>query len=84
MPTASSNFISSAIDGAEVSLPACPRMIFVVDGSIAMADRTLHDDEGLGSESATSFAGGREGATVWRWEMTEDSHGGIPAGAGVR
>ena len=57
---------------AELSLPARPRMIFVVHGSIAMADRALHDDEGLGSESAMSLKGGREGATVWRWELTAD------------
>jgi hypothetical protein len=68
---------------AEVSLPARPRMIFVVHGSIAMADRALRDDEGLGSESPLSFTGGREGATVWRWELTTDGDGGVPAGAGV-
>jgi hypothetical protein len=68
---------------AKVSLPARPRMIFVVHGSVAMADRTLRDDEGLGSESAISFTGGREGATVWRWELTADSDGGVSAGAGV-
>ena len=70
-------------NAAEVALPARPRMIFVVHGSIAMADRTLHDDEGLGSEGALHFAGGREGATVWRWELTTDSDGGTPAAAGV-
>jgi hypothetical protein len=68
---------------AEVALPGRPRMIFVVHGSITMADRTLGEDEGLGSESAISFAGGREGATVWRWELTKDSDGGVPAVAGV-
>jgi len=68
---------------AEVSLPARPRMIFVVHGSIAMADRALRDDEGLGSESAISFTGGREGATVWRWELTTDSDGGMRAATGV-
>jgi hypothetical protein len=70
-------------NGAEVSLPARPRMIFVVHGSIAMADRTLRDDEGLGSESALSFRGAREGGTVWRWELTADSDSSASAGAGV-
>jgi hypothetical protein len=68
---------------AEVSLPARPRMIFVVHGAIAMSDRTLRDDEGLGSESAMSFAGAQEGATVWRWELTTDADGGLAAGAGI-
>jgi len=83
MPPVLRLFEDVLADGAEVSLPACPRMIFVVHGTIAMADRALRDDEGLGSESAMSFTGGREGATVWRWEMTADSDGSIPAGAGV-
>jgi hypothetical protein len=67
---------------AELSLPARPRMIFVVHGAIAMADRTLRDDEGLGSESTMSIAAARDGATVWRWELTE-SDGSVPPGAGV-
>src|ERR1700730_1091869 len=83
MPPVLRLFEDVLADGAEVCLPACPRMIFVVHGTIAMADRALRDDEGLGSESAMSFTGGREGATVWRWEMTADSDGSIPAGAGV-
>ena len=83
MPPVLRLFEDVLANGAEVSLPACPRMIFVVHGTIAMADRALRDDEGLGSESAMSFTGGREGATVWRWEMTADSDGSIPAGAGV-
>jgi hypothetical protein len=83
MPPVLRLFEDVLANGAEVSLPACPRMIFVVHGSIAIADRALRDDEGLGSESAMSFTGGREGATVWRWEMTADSDGSITAGAGV-
>jgi hypothetical protein len=70
-------------NGAEIPLPACPRMIFVVHGSVAAADHTLRDDEGLGSESAISVSGGPEGATVWRWELTTDGDGSAPAGAGV-
>jgi hypothetical protein len=67
---------------AEMSLPALPRMIFVVHGSVAMADRALHRDEGLGSESAVRLKGGREGATIWRWEFAEAAAGGA-AGSGV-
>jgi hypothetical protein len=83
MPTVLRLYEDVLANDAEVSLPARPRMIFVVHGSIAIADRALRDDEGLGSESAISFTGGREGATVWRWELTADRDGGVAAGAGV-
>jgi hypothetical protein len=67
---------------AEVALPALPRMIFAVHGSITAADRALRDDEGLASEGAVRLKAGREGATVWRWELTAGDT--CPAaGAGV-
>jgi hypothetical protein len=68
---------------AAVSLPPRPRMIFVVHGAIAMSDRTLRDDDGLGSESALSFAAGREGATIWRWELTAGDDNGAVARTGI-
>jgi hypothetical protein len=83
MPTVLRLYEDVLANDAEVSLPARPRMIFVVYGSIAIADRALRNDEGLGSESAISFTGGREGATVWRWELTADRDAGVAAGAGV-
>ncbi len=68
---------------AEVSLPARPRMIFVVHGAIAMADLALRDAEAFGSESAVTFKAEREGATVWRWELTTDAEGSAASGTGV-
>ncbi len=67
---------------AELSLPAGPRFIFVVHGSVTKADRVLHDNEAIGSESAARLKAGREGATVWRWEYTADSTNGAATGAG--
>jgi hypothetical protein len=67
----------------EVSLPARPRMIYVVHGAIAMADLSLRDDEAFGSESAISFTAGREGATVWRWELAKDAEASAASGPGV-
>jgi hypothetical protein len=61
-----------ANDGAELSLPALPHMIYVVHGSIAIADRVTHADEGFGGDSAERIKGGPEGATVWRWELAAD------------
>jgi len=65
-------------DGADVALPALPRMIFVVHGSIGIADRTLRDGEAFGSEDALTLKTGSEGATLWRWEFVS---GGAGAGA---
>src|SRR5271167_2054259 len=70
-------------NSAELSLPAGPRVIFVVHGSVTKADRVLHDDEAMGSETAGHLKAGREGATVWRWEFTTDEAADAPAGAGL-
>ena len=58
-----------ANDGAELALPALPHMIYVVHGSVAIADRMMQSDEGFGGDSATRLKGGPEGATVWRWDL---------------
>ena len=69
-------------NGAEVALPALPRMIFMVHGSIAIADRTLRDDEAWSGEGAVRLKAGRDGATIWRWEfVTGDAGAGAGAGA---
>ena len=70
-----------ANDGAELSLPARPYMIYVVHGSIAVADRISRSDEGFGGEDAAHIKGGPEGATLWRWEFAAD---GSPAAAPTR
>jgi len=70
-------------NGAEVSLTARPRMIYVVHGRIAGADLSLRDDEAFGSENAVSFKAGREGATAWRWELTTDTEASAVSGPGV-
>jgi hypothetical protein len=73
-----------ANDGAELSLPALPHMIYVVHGSIAIGDRVTRRDEGFGGESAVRLKGGPEGATVWRWELAADnSSARAPAGASI-
>ena len=71
-------------NGAEVSLPPRPRMIFVVHGAIAMADHgTLRDDEAVGSESAITLKAEREGAMAWRFELTTGNEDGTAAASGV-
>jgi len=71
-------------DGAEVSLPALPRLIFVAHGSLAVAGRTLRDDEAWSGEGTVRLKAGSEGATVWRWELVAgDAATGAASGAGV-
>jgi hypothetical protein len=67
----------------EISLPARPRMIFVVHGRITMGDQSLRDDEAFGSENAATFKAGRAGATLWRWELAADGEAGAPNEPGV-
>src|ERR1700751_4823202 len=72
-------------DGGAMELPALPRMIFVVHGAVAIADRTLRDDEAFGGEGAIMLKAGSAGATVWRWELIarEADFGGPTPGAGI-
>lgn len=71
-------------NGASVALPARPRMMLVMHGSIAVAGRILHDDEALCGEGAVAFSAGDQGATVWRWELAAgEADNGSAGGAGV-
>jgi hypothetical protein len=65
----------------EMSFPALPRMIFVTHGSLAVADRTLRDDEAWSGEGAVTLKAGSGGATVWRWELVAGDAGGASAAA---
>jgi hypothetical protein len=66
-------------NGNEASLPAAPRMIFVVHGSATIADRALKADEAFSGEGAVKLKAESEGATVWRWELA--GAGGAAASA---
>jgi hypothetical protein len=70
-------------DGAALSLPALPRLAFVVHGSIAAGDRVLRDGEAWSGEDAATFKAGAEGATVWRWELGAAETGVVVAGTGA-
>jgi hypothetical protein len=66
---------------AELPLPARPRMIFVVHGSGAIADRSLQDEGTFAGEGAVTLKAGSGGATVWRWELAADETGSTAAGS---
>jgi len=63
---------------AEASLPALPRMIFVVHGLLGVANRILNDGEAWSGEAAVTLKAGSGGATVWRWELISGAAGGGP------
>jgi hypothetical protein len=60
-------------NGADLTLPANPRMIFVVHGAVTIGDRTLKDGEAFSTEAATHVKAGNAGAAVWRWELVGES-----------
>jgi hypothetical protein len=71
-------------NGSEAALPALPRMIFVVHGSVIIGDKTLQDGEAWNGEGAITMKAGTPGAAVWRYELT--TGGAVaakPTGAGV-
>jgi hypothetical protein len=62
-------------NGGEAALPALPRMIFAVHGSLVVANRTLNDGEAWSGEGAVMLKAGVAGATVWRWELVAGDGG---------
>jgi hypothetical protein len=56
-------------NGAALALPPSPRMIFVVHGALAIAQRSLSDGEAWHGEGALTLQAGKPGASVWRWEL---------------
>jgi hypothetical protein len=58
-------------DKGAISLPALPRMLFVVRGSVTIGQRALGQGEALfGEDLITAHAEGT-GATLWRWELSD-------------
>jgi hypothetical protein len=70
---------------AAVQLPAHPRMVFVVHGAASVDGKTIGDGETWHGEGATAIAPGKEGVTLWRFELTPGGGSGDTiAGPGVR
>jgi len=70
---------------AVVRLPACPRMIFVVHGSASIGGKTVSDGEAWNGEDVAAITPGKDGVTLWRFELTAAGSSGDPlAGPGVR
>jgi hypothetical protein len=60
-------------DGAILTLPALPRMIFLVHGSATIAERTVTDGEAWQGEGAVTLTAGAAGTTCWRFELMDDA-----------
>ena len=54
---------------AAVSLPALARMVFVVHGAVAIDGKALTDGEVWHGEGACSLTTGKDGVTIWRFEL---------------
>ena len=68
-----------------VRLPAHPRMIFVVHGAVTIDSQALSDGETWHDETAATVAPGRDGVTLWRFELTSAGSSGDPlSGPGLR
>jgi len=58
-------------DRGALSLPALPRMLFVVRGSVTIGQRAVAQGEAFFSEDLITAHAERTGATVWRWELSD-------------
>jgi hypothetical protein len=68
----------------EVTLPARPRMIFVVHGTVSIDGRSYSDGEAWHGEAAMTLAPGPTGASLWRWELSPGAAPGcVVAGPGM-
>jgi hypothetical protein len=70
--------------GAAGSLPALARMIFVVHGAVTIDGKALGDGEAWGGEGAASFAVGKDGTTIWRFELSAAGSEARPIKAAFR
>jgi hypothetical protein len=70
--------------GAAGSLPALARMIFVVHGAVTIDGKTLADGEAWGGEGAASFAVGKDGVTLWRFELAGAGSNSAPVKGAFR
>jgi hypothetical protein len=58
-------------DKGAISLPALPRMLFVVRGSVTIGQRLLGQGEALFGEDMITAHAAETGATLWRWELSD-------------
>jgi hypothetical protein len=68
-----------------VSLPAHARMIFVVHGAAEIGGKSFADGEAWHGEDAVRLSAGKDGVTLWRFELMAATSSGDPlSGPGLR
>ena len=58
-------------DKGALNLPAQPRMLYVVRGSITVGRRTIRHGEVIYGEETVTAHADEVGATLWRWELSD-------------
>jgi hypothetical protein len=69
---------------AAVSLPALARMIFVVHGAVTIDGKVLNDGEAWHGEGACSLSAGKDGVTIWRFELAASGSDSQPIKGALR
>src|SRR5215208_1407757 len=71
-------------DALDVRLPALPRMLFVVHGTVVLGGRAFGDGEACYDEGEVALKPGKHGVTYWRFELAPaGAREGIALGPGV-
>jgi hypothetical protein len=63
--------------GVRLTLPARPRMIFVVHGAVTIEDRAFGDGTAWHGQGAAAIEAAPEGATCWRWDLATAGDGAV-------
>jgi hypothetical protein len=71
-------------DDAALRLPAAARFVFVVHGSVTIAERSLSDGEAWHGEAPATITAGKAGAACWRFELGGGNAGGVAPGVASR
>jgi hypothetical protein len=70
--------------GMVANLPALARMIFVVHGAVTIDGKTLGDGEAWNGEGACSISAGKDGVTLWRFELAASGSSAMPIKGALR
>jgi hypothetical protein len=70
--------------GTALPLPARPRMVFVVHGSLTIDLREFGDGEAWHGEGSHTLQAGKAGVCVWRWELSSGAEEQLNFLSGVR
>jgi hypothetical protein len=69
--------------GAELTLGAEPRMVFVLHGAITVAGKPFIDNEAWSGEGTAKIVAGPEGAMCWRYELSQSVSDDVVIANGV-